>query len=150
MTVDVILTGSHANMTAQVKGMSDITHSAVRRNEADTGDVLGDTMYWRSRGAPHSDPNSPQPGSATSIASYRKNYRNVDGTKSANPYFYWRMEGEEDWNTLLASTNPTGILPGTGGSKILYASGLTVDPGIGNGDGTYGTAPSNGIQLTWA
>lgn len=158
--IDVILTGSKANMIAQVKGMGGIAHNPV--HDVGGEDVLGDTMFWRSNGPPHSDPNAPKPGSAVSIATMRGPYRTVDAVLDVNGeiitpaefttenYYYWRMESEEDWDTLLAGTvGATNVLPGTGNARLLYATGLTVDPGIGNGDGTWGTI-SNGIQLEWA
>lgn len=149
MAIKVILTGSNANMKAQLKGMQasgDIQHGPVYRNEADTEDILGTKMFWRSDAS-----GAEMAGSGASVATYRTPYRTDDGPPpefTADDYYYWFMESEEDWDSLLELTvGQQNILPGAGGSRLIYASGLTVGPGIGNGDGTWGAKPLNGLQL---
>jgi hypothetical protein len=90
----------------------------------------------------------------SSLATYQEKYRTQDAVfdengdmttppaHSTRNYFYVRMT-QTDWEALLASTNPTGIIPGQGGTFVVYAYGLT--------DGeTWGTIPANGVQVVWA
>ncbi len=116
--------------------------------------VLGTNMVWRKDTIP--GPNGlvdiPKRGSAASIATLIGPYRTVDAVvdqdgnvttpaqHTTRDFMYIRFESEEDWDTLLAFTNPVGIMPG--GTRIEYATGLS--------GGDFGTIPANGVQLVWA
>lgn len=166
--VDVIISCPSIDVfIRQIKAFSfeEIPHGPVRRNRANTKDVLGDVMFFRIRGAPHVDPNTPQPGSAATIASHLEKYRLVDAfvdgdgntipaVLSSKTYLYLQFQSERDFNALLALTvSPNFILRGTGGSQVIYATSVSLDHPTGNGDGTWGdaaTAIPNGLQVVRA
>lgn len=138
--VDVIIScPSETALTAQIKSISSIAFSPVRNDGS--GDILGHSFNWRSYSK---DGNThPLSESAVTIATLRTEYRTKDANGgpaeySSDIYFLWRMH-ETDWNSLLGIANDQGRF---GSAQIIYATGLS--------SGTWGTEPTNGIQLEFA